>query len=78
VLLREGFAYVFRLEGADAAGLAKVTQVKVATGRREGERIEIVTTGGIDARAAVVTSGVGFLADGDTVRVVATAPDKAP
>jgi RND family efflux transporter MFP subunit len=80
VLLREGFAYVFRVEGADAAGLAKVTQVKVATGRREGERIEIV---GIDAKAVVAASGVGFLADGDTVRVVAAppqaaAPDKTP
>ncbi len=65
VLLREGFAYVFRVDGD------KVRQVKVATGRRDGERIEIVATGGLDAKAAVVAGGVGFLADGDTVRVVA-------
>ena len=64
VLLREGFAYVFRIEGD------KVAQVKVATGRRSAERIEIVEAGGIDAGARVVAGGVGFLADGDTVRIV--------
>jgi RND family efflux transporter MFP subunit len=68
VLLREGFAYVFRVEGN------KVTQTKVATGRRSGELIEIVGTGGLDPRAQVVASGVGFLADGDTVRIVPTQP----
>jgi RND family efflux transporter MFP subunit len=62
VLLREGFAYVFRIEGD------KVAQAKVTTGRRSAERIEV---GGLDARAQVVAGGVGFLADGDTVRVVA-------
>jgi len=65
VLLREGFAYVFRVEGAD---VARVTQVKVTTGRRNGELIEV---GGLDAKAQVVAGGVGFLADGDTVRIVA-------
>ena len=64
VLLREGFAYVFRVDGAD---VARVTQVKVTTGRRSGERIEV---GGLAAEAQVVASGVGFLADGDTVRIV--------
>ena len=63
VLLRDGFSYVFRL-GPDN----KVAQAKVAVGRRVGERIEI--TGGLDAAARVVASGAGFLADGDTVRVV--------
>jgi len=38
VVLREGFAYVFRLEGAD-----RVLQTKVVPGRRVGERIEIVS-----------------------------------
>jgi len=61
VLLREGFAYVFRVAGD------KVTQVKVTTGRRNGELIEV---GGLDAKAQVVAGGVGFLADGDTVRIV--------
>jgi HlyD family secretion protein len=67
VLLRDGFAYVFRL-GADN----KVTQTKVGVGRRVGERIEI--TSGLDANARVVATGGGFLADGDTVRVVEATP----
>jgi len=64
VLLREGFAYVFRVEGN------KVIQTKIATGRRIGERIELVDRSGLDANTQVVTSGVGFLADGDSVRIV--------
>ena len=68
VLLRDGFAYVFRL-GAEN----KVAQTKVTVGRRVEERIEIVS--GLDAQARVVAQGAGFLADGDTVRVVeAVAP----
>ena len=67
VLLRDGFSYVFKV-GADN----KATQAKVTVGRRVGDRIEI--TGGLDAAARVVASGAGFLADGDTVRVVAAAP----
>jgi len=67
VLLRDGFSYVFLL-GKDN----KVSQAKVSTGRRVGDRLEI--TGGLDPAARVVTAGVGFLADGDTVRVVAAAP----
>ena len=63
VLLRDGFSYVFKL-GADN----KVVQAKVSVGRRVGDRIEI--TGGLDPAARVVASGAGFLADGDTVRVV--------
>lgn len=65
VQMRDGFHYVYRV-GADNT----VTQTKVAVGRRSGERIEI--TSGIDAKDRVVSSGVGFLADGDTVRVVDT------
>ena len=63
VLLRDGFSYVFQL-GANN----KVAQAKVTVGRRVGERIEI--TGGLAPAARVVASGAGFLADGDTVRVV--------
>ena len=63
VLLRDGFSYVYRLEQD-----SKVTQVKVAVGRRVGERIEI--TGGLAPDSRVVASGVGFLSDGDVVRVV--------
>lgn len=63
VLMRDGFAYVWRV-GTDG----KVAQIKVTLGRRSGERVEI--TGGLDAAARVVASGGGFLAEGDTVRVV--------
>ncbi|MFA6262602.1 MAG: efflux RND transporter periplasmic adaptor subunit [Bacteroidia bacterium] len=63
VLLRDGFSYIFAV-GSDA----KVKQVKVNVGRRVGDRIELTTA--LDASARVVVSGGGFLADGDTVRVV--------
>ncbi len=63
VLMRDGFHYVMRI-GADA----RVSEVKVGVGRRIGERIEIAS--GLDPAARVVASGVGFIADGDTVRVV--------
>jgi HlyD family secretion protein len=71
VLLRDGFSYVFKL-GTDN----KVVQTKVTVGRRVGERIEI--TGGLDPAVRVVASGGGFLADGDTVRVVDAPATPAP
>jgi RND family efflux transporter MFP subunit len=67
VAVRDGFAYVFRLN-ADG----RVSQLKVTTGRRLGERVEV--TGGLPADALVVTSGAGFLNDGDLVRNVQAAP----
>lgn len=67
VQMRDGFHYVFRL-GDDS----KVVQTKVTVGRRSGERIEIIS--GIDATQSIVSNGVGFLVDGDTVRVVAPTP----
>ena len=69
VLLRDGFSYVFQV-GPDN----KVRQVKVAVGQRSGERVAV--TGGLDAKANVVAQGAGFLADGDTVRVVASTTTK--
>ncbi|MBS0552681.1 MAG: efflux RND transporter periplasmic adaptor subunit [Proteobacteria bacterium] len=69
VLLSDGFAYVFRVEQADD-GAARVAQAKVKAGRRSGDRIEIIDGLGADAR--VVAQGVGFLADGDAVRVTTT------
>jgi RND family efflux transporter MFP subunit len=62
VIMRDGYAYVFRL-GKDN----HVEQVKVMTGRRRVERVEI--TGGIDADALIIGLGAGFLMDGDVVRV---------
>jgi multidrug efflux pump subunit AcrA (membrane-fusion protein) len=63
IVLREGFAYVFRLEGSD-----RVAQTKVELGRRLNDRVEIVS--GLKPEAKVVQSGAGFLADGDAVKVV--------
>jgi HlyD family secretion protein len=77
VLLRDGFSYVFRIDAAAAASadqLATVRQVKVGSGRRQGDRIEI--SGGLAAGEMVVASGGAFLGDGDTVRLVAAG--KAP
>lgn len=67
VVLREGFAYVFRVGGDNRAA-----QVKVSLGRRVGDRVEVVD--GLDTATRVVASGAGFLADGDLVRVVQAAP----
>ena len=66
VVQRDGFAYVFRLEGGN-----RVARIKIGVGRRAGDRIEV--TDGIEADAQVVASGTGFLADGDVVRVVPAA-----
>ncbi len=66
VVIRDGFSYVFRLQDDQ-----RVSQVKVQTGRRLADRVEVVA--GIAADAQLVASGAGFLNDGDLVKVV-TAP----
>ena len=72
VVLRDGFSYVFKLDAG-----SKVSQLKVQTGRRMADRVEI--TGGLKAGDEVVASGAAFLAEGDVVRVTAApAPGKAP
>jgi RND family efflux transporter MFP subunit len=63
VLLRDGFSYVMRVDPA-----SRVALTKVSLGRHAGERIEI--TAGLSESDTVVASGLGFLSDGDTVRVV--------
>lgn len=72
VAVRDGFSYVFRLNQD-----SRVSQLKVTTGRRLGDRVEIV--GGLAAGTPIVVSGAGFLNDGDLVRNVAVpaAPAKA-
>jgi HlyD family secretion protein len=62
VLLREGFTYAYRI-GDDG----RVAQVKIDTGRREGDRVEVLR--GLAEGVRVVRSGVAFLADGDLVRI---------
>ena len=63
VVVRDGFSYVYRV-GQDT----KVTQLKVQVGRIAGDQIEIQN--GVKPEDKLVTSGGGFLSDGDTVRVV--------
>lgn len=67
VVLREGFSYVFRV-GTDG----RVSELKVETGRRVGDRIEI--RGGLGQGVAVAATGAGFLADGDLVKVTGAEP----
>eukprot|EP01034_Spumella_vulgaris_P040522 gene40522-50123_t len=64
VAVRDGFSYVFRLNPDK-----RVSRIKVQTGRRLSDRIEIL--GGIDSGTQVVVSGAGFLNDGDLVNNVA-------
>lgn len=63
LVVRDGFSYVFRMQ-ADG----RVEQAKVRTGRRLGDRIEVVE--GITPQTQFVASGAGFLATGDFVKVV--------
>jgi RND family efflux transporter MFP subunit len=71
VAVRDGFPYVFRLN-ADS----RVSQVKVSTGRRLGDRVEVLD--GLAPDAQVVISGAGFLNDGDLVRQVPNPVPAAP
>lgn len=63
LVLRDGFTYAYRLDAAN-----KVVQVKLATGRRSGDKIEILN--GVQPEQQFIATGAAFLADGDTVRVV--------
>jgi len=67
VLRREGFDYVFVLEADD-----KVRLTKVDVGRRHADRIELRSP--LPAGARLVASGLGFLNDGDRVRIVDAQP----
>lgn len=66
VVVRDGFSYIFRLN-ADQ----RVSQLKVQTGRRLADRIEVVS--GLTPETLVVVGGAGFLNDGDLVRNVPAA-----
>ena len=76
LVLRDGFTYAMRVDANN-----KVSQVKLQTGRRTGDSVEILQ--GAKAGENYVSSGAAFLADGDTVNVVAavataTAPTTTP
>jgi RND family efflux transporter MFP subunit len=63
VAVRDGFSYVFRVNPDQ-----RVSQVKVGTGRRLGDQVEILSRLPLDAQ--IVATGAGFLNDGDLVRIV--------
>ncbi len=67
LLLRDGFHYLFEI-GADNT----LSQTKVEPGLRQGD--EIAITDGLTPSTSVVNSGVGFLTDGDKVRVSTLTP----
>ena len=69
VLIRDGFSYVYTV-GADS----RVTQVKVQTGRRSADRVEVA---GVPADARLVASGAGFLNTGDLVRLADSSASNA-
>ena len=71
VVVRDGFSYVFRLNQDQ-----RVSQVKVQSGRRLSDRIEVLS--GLAPDSLVVVSGAGFLNDGDMVRNVAATAPAAP
>ena len=75
VVVRDGFNYVFVLNPD-----SRVSRVRVQTGRRVGDQVEVME--GIRPDAVLAASGAGFLNDGDLVKVVSAAPagepEKAP
>ena len=67
VVMRDGFTFVFGMNTD-----RRVAQIKVATGRRLGDRVEI--TSGVTPDTVIVASGAGFLNDGDLVKDMPQAP----
>ncbi len=71
VVMKDGFAYAMQV-GSDG----RVKQLKIQTGSREGENVEVM---GLDAaiNSDFVRSGGAFLADGDLVTVAGKIPTNA-
>ena len=67
LLLRDGFNYVFVVKNMKNQQ-AKVGQIKVQTGKRFGNLVEVVS--GLTANQNIVASGGAFLSDNDMVKVV--------
>ncbi len=76
IVLRDGFNSVFVLKNTNnntavqnQENLNKVSQVKIETGQREKNSIEVLS--GLSATDQIVATGAAFLSDGDTVKVIA-------
>lgn len=68
LLLRDGFSYVFIVDQQN-----RVSQQKVSVGRRVGDRVEILDLA--NSNVKLVSSGTGFLTDGDLVTVAKDIPE---
>ena len=76
VVIRDGFSYVMQVESVmpvesatkDKTPVYHVKQIKVETGRRSGDAVEVLNLE--DSGASYVASGGAFLADGDIVKVI--------
>lgn len=85
IVLRDGFSYVMQIvrksnlknDNAQASQqITQIKQIKVETGRRSGALVELLDSENLAIQNLLnqqfVASGGAFLADGDTVRVVAS------
>ncbi|MCC6201664.1 MAG: efflux RND transporter periplasmic adaptor subunit [Gammaproteobacteria bacterium] len=66
VVIRDGRSYLFVV--APGQNPAPVAARPIATGRRSGDEVEVVS--GVEDGAQVVVQGAGFLNDGDVVRII--------
>ncbi|HJV75643.1 MAG TPA: efflux RND transporter periplasmic adaptor subunit [Noviherbaspirillum sp.] len=71
VVLRDGFSYLFRLGPGN-----RVSQLKVRTGRRINDQVELLDP--IAPDTVIVANGAGFLNEGDFVRVVEDTRPSSP
>jgi RND family efflux transporter MFP subunit len=62
LVVRDGFSYIFYVVSD------RVTGLKIKTGRREGDRVEVLE--GLKPDMQIVASGAAFLNNGDLVKVV--------
>lgn len=87
VVIRDGFSYVMQvahsndthskdIHNNEKSPSYYVKQIKIETGRRSGDVVEILNLE--DTGASYVASGGAFLADGDIVRVVGEAVTSEP
>lgn len=69
LVLRDGFTYVFVIKNENGNKVAK--QIKVKTGRRVGNLVEIIS--GIESNQPLVATGGAFLSDNDLVKIAPNA-----
>lgn len=70
IVMRDGRSYVYVIADGD-----KVNSRPVVTGRRRGDRVEVLS--GLDGDARIVASGGAFLSEGAQVTVAATGKAQA-